>query len=278
MTTLYAATAKGIIQSTDGGDTWTATGFAVNSAITNDIVVDPDDSSTLYIGVSASRDAFVAKLNPTGSQLVYSTYLGGIDEDRASAIALDSMGNATITGVSLSRSIPTTADGNPPPSGNSPLDVFVTKLNANATALIYSTYIGGSSDDVVVGVAVDAADRIYVAGWTNSTNFPTTPGAFQAANPGGFNGFVVKLSFLKLTGASVSGKKLIVTGAGFDKGAVIVIDGKDQKTRNDETSPASMLVGKKAGKTIAPGQSVTIEVRNSDGTISNRFNFVRPVQ
>jgi hypothetical protein len=76
----------------------------------------------------------------------------------------------------------------------------------------------------------------------------------------------------------VSAKNLIVTGEGFDKGAVILIDGVDQRTRNDEVSPTTMLIGKKTAKNIGPGQRVSIQVRNSDGLLSETFSFTRVSQ
>ena len=73
----------------------------------------------------------------------------------------------------------------------------------------------------------------------------------------------------------MSGKNLSVTGDGFDRGAVILIDGVEQRTRNDETKPATVLIGKKAAKNIATGQRVSIRVRNSDGLLSESFSFAR---
>ena len=81
---------------------------------------------------------------------------------------------------------------------------------------------------------------------------------------------------IKITGASVTGKKLLIAGENFDSGAVILLDGKKQKTINDEQNPSTMLIGKKAGKNIAHGQMVTLQVRNRDDRVSEPFSFVRP--
>jgi hypothetical protein len=81
---------------------------------------------------------------------------------------------------------------------------------------------------------------------------------------------------MKITAASVSGKKLFVQGENFDTGAVILLDGEKQKTANDEQNPQTVLIAKKAGKKIAHGQTVTLEVRNSDGKLSEPFSFTRP--
>jgi len=123
-------------------------------------------------------DAFVAKFNPAGSDLVYSTYLGGNGVDGASGIALDSAGNAYITGLTCSTDFPTmnplqpTYHGgdcsSPPWSG----DAFVTKLNSTGSHLIYSTYLGGSLDDYGWAIAVDNAGSAYITGWAESHDFP----------------------------------------------------------------------------------------------------------
>ncbi len=134
-------------------------------------------------------DAFVAKLNPAGSALVYSTFLGGSSGESANGIAVDADGNAYVTGSTNSTNFPTTAGAFQPRlnqglcraySGQVPCsDVFVTKLDATGSAMIYSTYLGGTLGEGSSGIAVDASGNAYVAGVTDSTNFPTTAGAFQ---------------------------------------------------------------------------------------------------
>jgi len=81
-----------------------------------------------------------------------------------------------------------------------------------------------------------------------------------------------------VTGAIVSGKKLLVFGSGFDQGARISLNGQPQKTINDMQNPTTSLVSKTAGKKILRGENVTLQVRNSDGALSNEFSFTRPVQ
>jgi len=135
--------------------------------------------------------AFVMKLNPTGSALVYSTYLG--DSSDGSGIAVDADGNAYVTGTTRSPNFPTTAGAFQPGikegvcrscsldscSMGQCSDAFVTKLDATGSTLIYSTYLGGTLGDSSSGIAVDASGNAYVTGVTDSTNFPTTPAAFQ---------------------------------------------------------------------------------------------------
>jgi hypothetical protein len=138
-----------------------------------------------------TADGFVAKLNPAGSALVYSTYLGGSDEDFPNDIAVDQAGNAFLTGQTYSSDFPTTPAafqaGDPDPTaGDVGADAFVTKLNPSGTALVYSTYLGGSSEglfDSLNGIEVDRAGNAYVAGSVCTSSFPTTPGAFQPGDP-----------------------------------------------------------------------------------------------
>jgi Bacterial Ig-like domain (group 3)/Beta-propeller repeat len=135
-------------------------------------------------------DAFVAKINPSGSALVYSTYLGGSGEDRGYDIAADSAGNAYVTGYTTSTNFPTMNPLQPANGGGS--DAFVAKINSAGSALVYSTYLGGSGDDFAGGIAVDSAGNAYLEGRTTSTNFPTM-NPLQAANGGGADAFVAKL-------------------------------------------------------------------------------------
>jgi hypothetical protein len=128
--------------------------------------------------IHGSWDAYVTKLNPTGSALVYSTYLGGSSADVGNGIAVDSAGNAYVTGYTTSDDFPT-ANALQPTYGGAYADAFVAKFNPAGSALVYSTYLGGTGADEGYGIALDAAGNVYVTGVTGSTNFPTTPGAFQ---------------------------------------------------------------------------------------------------
>lgn len=144
-------------------------------------------------------DAFVTKLNPSGSALTYASFLGGSSEDIGLAIAVDGSGGAYVTGRTYSSNFPTTPGAfdtsyNFGDCGGFPCsDVFVAKLNPVGSALTYATFLGGSSDDHGEAIAVDMAGRVYVTGGTYSSNFPTTPGAFDTSLNGG-DAFVVKLN------------------------------------------------------------------------------------
>ncbi|MGH8635586.1 MAG: SBBP repeat-containing protein [Burkholderiales bacterium] len=125
---------------------------------------------------------FVTKLGPTGSSLVYSTYLLGGSDLFGLGIAVDADGSAYVTG-SAGPNFPTTPGAFQPTSGGG--DAFVAKLNPTGSALIYSTYLGGAGSDGGSGIAVDPAGNAYVTGDTYSTNFPTTAGALQTILGGG---------------------------------------------------------------------------------------------
>jgi roadblock/LC7 domain-containing protein len=141
-------------------------------------------------------DVYVAKINPTGTQLVYSTYLGGEVDSNGYAIAIDSGGNAYVTGQTacpdfpITPGAPQTAYG----AGTSVPVVFVTKLNATGNALAYSTYLGGNNVNYGQGIAVDSGGNAYVTGWTASHNFPTTSGAYQTSIQGMYSVFVTKVN------------------------------------------------------------------------------------
>jgi hypothetical protein len=189
-----------------------AQGIAVDSA-GNAFVTGGTESTNFPTTAGAFRttraggfDAYVAKLNPAGSApLVYSTYLGGTSNDAGYGIAVDGVGNAYATGLTNSTDFPTTVGAVQGAAGGSS-DAFVTKLNpAGSAPLIYSTYLGGTDVDFGQGIALDGLANAYVTGHTYSTNFPTTPGAFQAASGGSPDAFVAKITDVQLEECPASG-------------------------------------------------------------------------
>ncbi len=145
---------------------------------------------------AGNSDAFVAKLNPAGNALVYSTYIGGAGNDTALALAIDSAGSAYITGRTLSANFPTVSPaqaalGN---VNNVTLDAFITKLAPNGGAVVYSTFLGATGNDQGLAIAVDGGGNAYITGLTNSANFPTTAGVIQGAYGAGTDAFVAKLT------------------------------------------------------------------------------------
>ena len=134
-------------------------------------------------------DAFVVKLKPDGSGLVYGTYLGGGQDDAGNAIAVDASGNVFVAGSTVSLNFPITPDatqktyagsGGEHNNGDYIGDGFVAVLNPTGSKEVFGTYLGGSMDDSIEGLAIDSSDNIYVTGVTMSANFPVTSGAFQS--------------------------------------------------------------------------------------------------
>ena len=162
----------------------------------------------------SASNAFVSKFDPSqqgAASLVYSTYLGGSGHlglgDDGAGIVVDSSGNAYVAGTTFSSNFPTTSGAfqtSTNAAAISASNAFVTKLNSTGTALIYSTYLGGSGTDNVggddvAGIALDSSGKVYVTGTTYSTDFPTTSGAFQVTNTAsasgaGSNAFIAKLN------------------------------------------------------------------------------------
>jgi len=148
----------------------------------------------LQANLVGDSDVFVTKFSPAGTTLVYSTYLGGSGLDEAFGIAVDTLGNAYVTGKTASTDFPT-VNAFQPTYGGGNADAFVAKLNSAGSALIYSTYLGGSgSEGNLSRIALDSAGDVYIVGSTDSTNFPTA-NAIQSARAGpGDNAFITKLN------------------------------------------------------------------------------------
>ncbi len=140
-------------------------------------------STSAGVGVHA----FVTELNPTGSGLIYSTYLGGSSFDQGAAIAVDSGGNAVVAGFTASPDFPLANPTQATLAGS--YDAFVTRLNSTGTALLESTFVGGSGSDSATAVAYDSSNAVYVAGQTQSLNFPIE-NATQSALAGAQNAFL----------------------------------------------------------------------------------------
>ena len=231
--------------------------------------------------VTGTRDAFVAKLNATGTGISYLTFVGGGDgEDRANAIAVDSTGNAVIAGRA----------GEQFPAINSiqsffkgrefENDAFAAKLGPSGV-LTFSTYLGGSLDDVALGVAVGGDGAIYFTGFTTSTDFLTaTP--LVRENAGVRDIFIAKIdpdtnpNRPVLLQALISGKHLILYGQGFDPGAKLRINDQQVKTRNEDPDPTQILFAKKGAKRIAKGATAQLQVVNANGKRSNFLFLTRP--
>ena len=172
-------------------------------------------------------DAFVAKVNPGGTALVYAGYIGGTGSDTARGIAVDGAGNAYVTGYtdSTEASFPATAGPDLTFNGGSS-DVFVAKVNPGGTALVYAGYIGGADSDLGFGIAVDNSGNAYVSGSTKSTeaSFPATVGpdlTFNARVFRGSDAFVAKVN----PGGTALVYAGYIGGTGDQEGFGIAVDG-----------------------------------------------------
>ncbi|MEP7337538.1 MAG: SBBP repeat-containing protein, partial [Acidobacteriota bacterium] len=169
-----------------------------NAYVTGDTrSTDFNTKNPLQAANRGGLDAFVTKINANGADMAYSTYLGGSGEDIASSIALDTAGNAYITGYTSSNDYPAVGAIQAVSKGG--LEVFVTKIFADASSIAFNTYFGGNGSDTGNSIAVDSSGNAYVTGATTSTNFPTR-NPIQAVNRGSLDGFVAKFN---ATGANV---------------------------------------------------------------------------
>jgi tripartite motif-containing protein 71 len=188
--------------------------------------ITPGAFDTTWNGGSPYSEAFVAKINPNGSSLAYSTFLGGSSEDDANGIAIDVNGNAYIVGWTGSSNFPTTG-GAFDTTFAGIHDVFVSKLSASGSNLVYSGFLGGSGDDQAQAVAIDAHGAAYVTGQTNSGNFTVTSAAYDRTLGGLWDGFVAKIDPAGNTlvySTYVGGSSSDCESPGIDRECVIAAD------------------------------------------------------
>jgi len=190
------------------GFTW-STDFPVTSGALDETFNGGDD------------DAFVLKMNADGSSLVYASFLGGSDDDNGQSIEVDTDGNTYITGYTKSTDFPVTS-GAFNETNNGTRDVFICKLNSEGNNLVYSTFAGGKHYDWGQSIAIDSNGNAYVTGFTESTAFPVTSGAFDEIHNGGYrDAFVLKLNS--------NGSDIIyatyIGGSEWDIGLNISVDG-----------------------------------------------------
>src|SRR5438552_1638880 len=204
------------------------------------------DAHRVGFQVAAYDQSRPLVIDPT---LVYATYLGGSISDDGYGIAVDAAGSAYVTGLAGSTDFPTASPLQAASGGGT--DAFVSRLHAVGSALVYSTYLGGSGSELGVGIAVDAAGSAYVTGQTTSTDFPTA-NPLQAASGGGTDAFVSKLD--------AAGCALLYStylgGSGGDGGGGIAVDAAGSAyvtgwTTSTNFPTASPLQSAKAGFTDA---------------------------
>jgi len=215
-------------------------------------------------------DGFVAKVNPAGTGLVYSTYLCGTAHESLNALAIDAAGNAYVAGSTESQDFPT-VNAFQPTNNTGPVGLtgFVAKLNATGSALVYSTYLGGSFEDRALGITVDTQGNAYVTGDSKGGDFPTTSGVVQPTAPfpicsaGSLcrDPFVAKLS---PTGSLIYSTYL--AGERDDSGVGIAVDGSGNAYVAGSTSSDDFPI-KDAFESVNPGaQQVFVAKLNADAT------------
>ncbi|MCB0167132.1 MAG: SBBP repeat-containing protein, partial [Anaerolineae bacterium] len=188
----------------------------------------PVTSGAYQTTIEGGTDAFVVKVNATGTDLLYGTLFGGSSTDQAHGLALDQAGAVYLTGFTTSADLPTTPGVLQSTAGGFN-DSFVAKFNADGSALLYGTYLGGDASDQAWSIAVDSGGSAYLTGQTESTNFPVTPGAFQT-----------QFRRLFVTKLNPSGSELIYStflgGNGFDEAWAIAVDEAGQAYVAGDTS------------------------------------------
>ncbi|HEV2492825.1 MAG TPA: SBBP repeat-containing protein [Terriglobia bacterium] len=204
-------------------------------------------------------NAFVSKLNASGSALIYSTYLGGHGNDFGHAIAVDSAGNAYVTGSASSSEFPT-LNGLPLSLSSTSNHAFLAKLAASGS-LVYSTLLGGSFNDFGLGVAVDQGANAYVTGFTNSPDFPTVS-PLQGASAGGYDVFVTKFA---AAGATLT-YSTYLGGSRDDHGAAIAVDAQGNAYVTGDTLSPNFPASGGAFKTSC----------GADGNCGSRFSGPTP--
>jgi glucose/arabinose dehydrogenase len=205
-------------------------GLAVDANGNAFVVGRVDSSSTNFPATTGSFgpsyrggdfDGVVFKLNAQGSALVYSGFLGGEENDSSEGVVVDAAGNAYVTGGTKSTGFPTSV-GAYQGTRAGDTDAFLTKINASGSALLFSTYLGGSGTDRGSGIAIDASGNAYLSGFTSASDFPTE-NAFQNSFGGSFDAFVAKFD----TNASGVGSLVFCSylgGSGDDKAYGLAID------------------------------------------------------
>lgn len=206
-------------------------------------------SGAYHTSYAGGYDVFVCKLNTTGTTLLYSTLIGGDRYDGGYSIAVDASNNAYVTGFTEGHYNITTGAFQTTYAGIH--EVFVTKLNASGSALVYSTYIGGNGDDKGNSIILDASGNAYITGGTSSSNFDYTTGAFQTVNAGSTDIFV---SELNATGTNLLYSTLI-GGSANEYGASIALDASGNACISGQTSSSNFDITSGAFQTTYAGSN-----------------------
>lgn len=211
----------------------------------------PTTPGALQTVNSGGSDAFVVKLNQNGSALSYSTLLGGSANEEGLGIAVNSSGNAFLTGATTSNNFPTTV-GALQAARNGVMDAFITKLNPSGSSAVYSTYLGGGGAEVGFGIALDSqGTNAFLTGVTDSLNYPTTQGSLQTSNAGQNDGFVTKLN----NNGSATTYSTLIGGTGTDAALGIAVDSSGDAFVTGLTESANFPIAAAIQSTNAGGAS-----------------------
>ena len=279
--TKVAATGASLVYSTYVGGSGNDSGNALAVDSSGDVFVAGGTTSSNFPTTAGSfqknsgggLDAFVFELNPSGTALTYSTYLGGTGDDVANGIAIDSSG-AYVVGSTSSTDFPVQSPIQPAINGSG--NGFVTKLNPSGTTLLYSTYLGGGTGDVASAVAV-AAGAAYVTGATQNPSFPTTPGAFQTkcgtdgtCNGGLYDAFVTVVN----AAGSTYTYSTFLGGSGVDQGAGISVDAAGAVFVTGLTQSTDFPLQSAWQKTLGGTQNAFVSQLNPAGSALTYSTFL----
>jgi len=224
----------------------------------------PTTAGAFDTTLGGPTDVFVARLDPSGSALFFSTLLGGSSREVARSIAVDDWGNAHVTGGTFSQDFPTTAGAFDTVMSLFDLNAFVTKFTPGGGDLAYSTFLGGEGDDVGYGIVLDSSGKTCVIGFTEAADFPTTSGAFDATHNGQRDIFVSLLN----KGGSALDYSTFLGGSDAEYGWDVLLDGSGNAYLAGYTRSADFPTTAGAfDETHNGGEDVFVLKINLDGSV-----------
>jgi hypothetical protein len=230
----------------------------------------PTTSGAYERNDSGSKDVYVSKLSADGSQLLFSTFVGGSDDEDGYGLALDAASNVLVTGFTASSNFPTSSDAFDRGHNGGEKDVFILRLSADGGTLQASTYVGGVGEENAYSIAPSGSD-IVVSGYTGSGDFPTTPGAYDRGQNGDIDAFVLKLA----SDGSELKFSTLVGGSNEEIGWRLALDSAGNPVIGGYTGSADFPTTAGAYDRTANGnQDAYIAVLSADGSSLLRSTFV----
>jgi len=233
----------------------TAAGEAVVTGYTGSADF-PTSANAYDSSHNGNEDVFVSKLSPDGGTLIYSTFIGGSNQDAGESLTLTAAGEVVLTGETNSANFPTSANAYDT-SHNGEDDVFVLKLSADGGRLVYSTFIGGSDSDDGESLTLTAAGELLLTGDTNSANFPTSANAYDTSHNGEYDVFVLKLS---ADGETLT-YSTFIGGSGLDNGRSLALKAAGEVFLTGTTSSANFPTSANAYDSSHNGESDVFVLR-----------------